>query len=76
MAWGLYAITRKDYICEHLVSICLRRWTKIKHGFDFFTDFSGGEWVIGFIFGFTGICGGWGTPHSLLSSKLMKQATC
>jgi hypothetical protein len=60
MAWGLYAITRKDYICEHLVSICLRRWTKIKHGFDFFTDFSGGEWVIGFIFGFTGICGCWG----------------
>ena len=52
-----------------MVSICLRRWTKFKHGFNgghgfgFFTDFFVGcEWVLDFNWDFLGFASAGALP--------------
>ena len=53
-----------------MVSICLRRWTKFKHGFNgghgfgFFTDFFVGcEWVLDYLGDFFGFASAGALPY-------------
>ena len=73
----LYAITRYDdicgYVCVHSPAAMDKNWNT---DLTFSLIFQVVNGLLDLSLDLLGFAGAGGTPHSLLSSKLMKQATC